>query len=241
MKWIAGLLTLAATIGMVQAAHTPPLFKQGSLGIQLSDDILGAQRGKFVAGPNAHYFGIEFITHLTGPNGNIITNGMQLNVNMSRQQPKASVNIYTDGAKAAPHHSMPDNSPNGSGIVQVAQVAGSANIGINDLSFQHGIMATKGSPLTPGYYQVSLPSGIAHYEFTTNGLGMSYTSTDQKINATQMVRSSKGNQGLVQQLNIADSNRLLSNEAKFYIGDQINSKGDLAKTLQQQLPTGLHF
>lgn len=241
MRWIAGLLTLAATTGLAQAADIPSLFKNGQRGIQLSDEVLGAQRGKFVAGPKAHYFGIEFITHIPGPNGTMITNGMQLNVNLNRNQPTVAVNAYNSNIESSTHNGILTNGPNGSGVVQVAQVAGNANTGINDLSFQKGTMVSQGAALSQGHYKLSLPGGMAHYEFTSSGLGMSYTSTDKSISAAQMVRGSKGSQGLVQQLSIADNNKLLSNETKFYMGDQLNSYGDLAKTLRQQLPTGLHF
>lgn len=239
MKWIAGLLTLTAATGMAQAADTSSLFKIEHLGIQLSDDMLDTQRGKFVAGPNAHYFGIEFITHFNDANGNAISSGMQLNVNMNQQQPTVAVNVYTNDAEATTANGMLANGPNGNGVVQIAQVAGSANTGVNDLSFQQGVMPTKGQALEQGYYQVALPNGTANYEFSSAGLGMSYTSTDKTINAAQMVRSSKG---LVQQLSIADNNKRLSNEAKFYMGDQlINSTGDLANTLRQQIPTHVSF
>ena len=239
MKRIAGLLALASTIGMAQAAELPTLFNNSEVGVLLSDDVLGAQRGKYVSGPQNHYFGIEFITSIAGPNGSILSSGMQLNVNFNRNQPKVTVNVYGNDTPLSTDATA-KNTPNGSGLVQLAQIAGNNNTGINDLSFIPGYMPTQGSTINSGgHYQLKMPQGMVRYEFNSKGIGMAYTSDDNKITAAQMVRNSNGNQGFVQQFSIADNNKLLSNQAKFYMGDKIGAYTDLAKTLQQQLPMGI--
>ena len=240
MKKSIVLLTLASSIGLVEAAEISNPFNS-EVGILVNDEVLGAQRGKFVAGPKNHYFGIEFITSIAGPNGTIMTSGMQLNVNFNRNQPTVSVNHYADEGSlsiGSAQNSM-DSAPNGSGVVQIAQIAGNGNAGLNDLSFMSGQMQVKGSSLTQGQYQLSLPDGLVRYDFNNSGLGMSYSSNDGNLTTTQMLRDSNGNQGLVQQLSIADNSKLLSNQAKFYMGDQLNASTDLAETLRQQLPTGI--
>ena len=237
MKRIAGLLALASSIGMAHAAPPPALFNNNEVGVLLSDDVLGAQRGKFVSGPQNHYFGIEFITHIPGPDNNMISRGMQLNVNFNRGRPTMAVNVYEDTPSAS--DATANSTPNGSGLVQVAQIAGNTNIGINEFSFIPGNMPIKGTPLNQGHYQLKMPQGMVRYEFNSSGIGMAYTSDDSKITAAQMVRNSNGNQGLVQQFSIADNNKLLSNQAKFYMGDKTGAYTDLANTLQQQLPMGI--
>ncbi|WP_417618400.1 hypothetical protein [Oceanisphaera sp.] len=247
MKWTAGLLVLTSTMTfMVQASEKPAIFSNGDIGVLLSDDILGAQRGKFVAQQRSHYFGIEFVTNIAGPNGTMLTSGMQLNVNFNNagRQPEVGINVYGSGTPAtgSTTHSgsLAQNSPNGSGVVQLAQIAGNANTGINDFSFQPGMMPMKdGTALTQSHYQLSLPGGMVRYEFTASGMGMAFASDDGKITAAQMVRSNNGNQGFVQQFSIADNNKLLSNEAKFYMGDKAATYAGLAQTLRQQLPTGI--
>lgn len=239
MKRIAGLLALASTIGMAQAADLPTLFSNNDVGVLLSDDILGAQRGKYVSGPQKHYFGIEFITSIAGPNGSILSSGMQLNVNFNRNQPQVTVNVYGNDTPTATNATT-NNTPNGSGLVQVAQIAGNNNTGMNDFSFIPGTMQTQGSTINAGgHYQLKMPQGMVRYEFNSQGVGMAYTSDDNRITATQMVRNNNGNQGFVQQFSIADNNKLLSNQAKFYMGDKLGAYTDLAKTLQQQLPMGI--
>lgn len=244
MKKIFGLLAFISSFNLVQATEAPHLFNKNDVGVLLSDEVLGSQRGKFVAGPQAHYFGIEFVTSVTGPSGNIMTSGMQLNINFNRNQPSVTVNGYSN-ENSLPSSVQPNNAgshgqlANGSGLVQVGQVAGNANAGINDFIFVPGQMQLKGNALNQGHYQVSLPDGLVSYDFNNNGLGMSYSAHDGSTNATQMLRGSKDNQGFVQQFSITDNNKLLSNQAKFYIGDQLNANQDLAKVLQQQLPTGI--
>ena len=243
MNKVASLLVLISSAGLAQAAEMPNLFNNNAVGVRVSDEVLSGQRGKFITGPQAHYFGIEFVTAVAGPNGTIMTSGMQLNVNLNHNQPTVSVNGYGDEAPSASQNNLGNNTlpqlPNGSGLVQVAQIAGNANIGINDLAFVSGEMQIKGNPLTQGHYQLTLPEGMVSYDFNNGGLGMSYTTSDGSVSATQMLRSNKGNQGFVQQLSIIDDSKLLSNQAKFYMGDQLGSYQDLAKTLQQQLPTGI--
>lgn len=240
MKKFASLLVLMSSVGLVQAAETPILFHNNEVGVLVSDEVLGGQRGKFVAGPQAHYFGIEFVTSVVGPNGNIMTSGMQLNVNFNRNQPTVGVNVYGNEAPtASEQNGIGSSAPNGSGVVQGAQIAGNANIGINDLAFVPGQMSIKGNALNQGHYQLALPDGLVRYDFNNGGLGMSYSAHDGSVNATQMLRSNKGNQGFVQQFSINDDSKLLSNQAKFYMGDQLGAHTDLAKTLQQQLPTGI--
>ncbi|MFD1006630.1 hypothetical protein [Oceanisphaera ostreae] len=244
MRRIAGLLALTSAIGIAQAAEMPHLFNNNEVGVLLSDEVLGAQRGKFVsANSQAHYFGIEFITTISGPNNTMITNGMQLNVNFNRTQP-VSVNTYSSensltstSVGIAPNSSL----PNGSGVVQVAQVSGNGNMGVNDFMFVPGQMTVKGSALTQNHYQLSLPNGIGtvRYDVGGSGLGMSYASQDGHVTSAQMLRNSNGNQGFVQQFSIADNNKLLSNQAKFYMGDKLGAYTDLANTLKQQLPMGI--
>lgn len=241
MKKISGLLALISSVGLVQAAEIPAPFNNHDIGVLLADDVLGTQRGKFVAGPQANYFGIEFITSVVGPNGSIMTSGMQLNVNFNRNNPTVSMSGYGHDNALTPDSSQVNTAinsqlPNGSGLVQVAQIAGNANTGINDLTFVPGQMQIKGPAISQGHYQLSLPGGMVQYDFNNGGLGMSYSSLDGKVNATQMLRGSKG---LVQQFSITDNNKLLSNQTKFYVGDQLGGYTDLAKTLQQQLPMGL--
>ncbi|ART80284.1 hypothetical protein [Oceanisphaera avium] len=241
MKKIVMFLTLISTAGLVQAAELANPFSN-DIGILLSDEVLSGQRGKFVAGPKPHYFGIEFITSIAGPNG-IITSGMQLNVDLNSRNPKLNVSAYTDentlasniNSKNDPHTA--NNLPNGSGLVQGAQVTGNNNIGINDLSFIAGNMSVKGQTLNQGHYQIKLPDGLVRYDFNSGGLGMSYSTSTSS--ATQMLRNDKNNNGLVQQLSINGNSQLLSNQAKFYIGDQLGVYTDLAETLRQQLPTGI--
>lgn len=243
MRRIAGLLALTSAIGIAQAAEMPQLFNNNEMGVLLSDDVLGAQRGKFVAGPKNHYFGIEFITHVVGPNGNTVSNGMQLNVNFNQKQPTMTVNAYSNETasitNATANSNIENGMPNGSGLVQVAQIAGNANSGINDFSFVPGNMQIKGASINQGHYQLKMPQGMVRYEFNNSGIGMAYTSGDNKVTSAQMVRNSNGNQGFVQQFSIADNNKLLSNETKFYMGDKIGAYTDLAKALQQQLPMGI--
>ncbi|WP_319782600.1 hypothetical protein [Oceanisphaera sp. IT1-181] len=243
MKKISGLLALISSVGLVQASEIPAPFNNHDIGVLLADDVLGAQRGKFVAGPKAHYFGIEFITSVVGPNGSIMTSGMQLNVNFNRNNPAISMSGYgNDVSLTSDSHQgnagTNNQLPNGSGLVQVAQIAGNANTGINDLMFVPGQMQTKGSSLNQGHYQLNLPDGMVRYDFNNGSLGMTYSSKDGNLSSTQMLRGSNGNQGFVQQLSIADNNKLISNQTKFYMGDQLGSYADLAETLRQQLPMG---
>lgn len=238
MKWIAGLLALSSTMGIAQAFETPALFDNSNIGVALSDEILGAQRGKFVAGPGAHYFGIEFVTTIAGPNGSILTSGMQLNVNFNRNKPTVGVNVYDANAETTTGN-LSQNSPNGSGVVQLAQIAGNANTGFNELSFQTGTMPEAGMALSQGHYQLSLPEGMVRYEFSPSGMGLELTSGDGQVTAAQMVRSKNGSQGIVQQFSVAGNNQLLFNQAKFYMGDNLGAYGDLAQALRQQLPAGL--
>ncbi len=240
MNKIVSFLVLISSAGLAQASEAPHLFNNNEVGVLVSDEVLGGQRGKFTSGPQAHYFGIEFVTSVAGPNGTIMTSGMQLNVNFNRNQPTVGVNVYGNEAPtASQHNGIGSSAPNGSGVVQGAQIAGNANIGINDLAFISGQMPTKGTALNQGHYQLTLPDGLVRYDFNNGALGMSYAANDGSINATQMLRSNKGNQGFVQQFSIIDDSKLLSNQAKFYMGDQLGSHHDLAKTLQQQLPTGI--
>ncbi|MGO4999301.1 hypothetical protein [Oceanisphaera sp. W20_SRM_FM3] len=240
MKKSIVLLTLASSIGLVEAADISAPFNS-DIGMLVSDEVLGAQRGKFVAGPKNHYFGIEFITSIAGPNGTIMTSGMQLNVNFNHNQPTVSVNHYGDEGSLSTGSAQNsiNNAPNGSGVVQIAQIAGNGNAGLNDLSFMSGQMQVKGSSLTQGQYQLSLPDGLVRYDFNNSGLAMSYASNDGNLTTTQMLRDSNGSKGFVQQFSIADNSKLLSNQAKFYMGDQLNAYTDLAETLRQQLPTGI--
>lgn len=243
MKKIVTLLIFISSTSLVEAAKLPNPFNN-DIGVLLSDDILGGQRGKFVAGPQPHYFGIEFITSVAGPNGTIMTSGMQLNVNLNRNQPTISVNGYSDDAgltSSSKQNNMGANGqlPNGSGLVQIAQIAGNDNIGINDLTFVSGQMQIKGQALNQGHYQLNLPDGLVRYDFNNGGLGMSYSANDGSFSSTQVLRGDKGNQGLVQQFSIKDNSQLLSNQAKFYMGDQLGAHTDLAETLRQQLPTGI--
>ena len=242
MNKIVSLLVLISSAGLVQASETPHLFNNNEVGVLVSDEVLSGQRGKFTAGPQAHYFGIEFVTAVAGPNGTIMTSGMQLNVNFNRNQPTISVNGYGDEAPSASLNDAENRAaplPNGSGLVQVAQIAGNANIGINDLTFVSGQMPEKGTALNQGHYQLALPDGLVRYDFNNGALGMSYSANDGSVNAAQMLRSNKNNQGFIQQFSINDDSKLLSNQAKFYMGDQLANYHDLAKTLQQQLPTGI--
>lgn len=239
MRRIAGLLALTSAIGIAQAAEMPQLFNNNEVGVLLSDEVLGAQRGKYVAGPQAHYFGIEFITTVVGPGNTILTSGMQLNVNFNRGDPTMEVNVYGD-TSPTPAVAIANNTPNGSGLVQVAQIAGNTNTGINDFSFIPGKMSIQGSTLNQGHYQINTPNGeTVRYQFNSSGIGMSYASNNDTVTSMQMLRNSNGNQGFLQQFSIADNNKLLSNQTKFYMGDKIGAYTDLAKTLQQQLPMGI--
>lgn len=240
MKKTTSLLLFISSIGLVHAAETPHLFNNHEVGVLLSDDILSGQRGKFISGPQAHYFGIEFVTSVAGPNNTMITKGMQLNVNFNRGQPKVGVSVYGNEALAdSAQNNIGESAPNGSGVVQGAQIAGNSNIGVNDFVFIPGKMTPQGTELKQGHYQLNLPDGMMHYEFNSGGLGMSYTSADGKISSTQMLRSNVDNKGFVQHFSISDNSRLLSNQAKFYMGDQLGVYDDLSKVLQQQLPTGI--
>ena len=240
MKKITSLLLLISSAGLVQAAEMPHLFNNNEIGVLLSDDVLSGQRGKFTSGPQAHYFGIEFVTSVAGPNNTMITKGMQLNVNFNRGQPTVGISVYGNEAPtASDQNGIGSSAPNGSGVVQGAQIAGNNNAGINDFVFIPGQMTPQGTQLQQGHYQLNLPDGMMHYEFNSGGLGMSYTSADGKISSTQMLRSNNDNKGFVQHFSINDNSKLLSNQAKFYMGDQLANYHDLAKTLQQQLPTGI--
>ncbi|MBO1519219.1 hypothetical protein [Oceanisphaera pacifica] len=243
MKQIVGLLALISSVGLVQAAETPSLFNNNIIGVQLSDEVLGAQRGKFVAAnARSHYFGIEFITTIPGANNTMITNSMQVNVNFNQKQP-VKINTYSSAGSATSNNASTAGAnnilPNGSGVVQAAQIAGNGNAGINDFMFIPGQMKMQGQTLKQGHYQLNLPEGTVRYDVNSSGLGMSYISQNGNVNSTQRLRNNQGNKGFVQQFRITDNNKLLSNQTKFYIGDKMAAYTDLADTLRQQLPTGI--
>lgn len=239
---IAGLLALTSAIGMAQATETPDLFSNNEVGFLLSDEVLGAQRGKYIANNSrSHYFGIEFITTISGPGNTMITNGMQLNVNLGSNQP--TISTYNSSGNVSTSDSSQydaSDTPNGSGVVQVAQIAGNFNKGINDFMLISGDMSPQGAVLEKGHYRVNNVAGNSvHYQFNSSGIGMAYASQDGKVTASQMVRSSNGNKGFLQQFSINGNHKLLSNQAKIYMGDTPSAYTDLAKTLQYQLPMGI--
>ncbi|MDV2857270.1 hypothetical protein [Oceanimonas sp. CAM02] len=238
MKWVAGFLALTSVVGISQANEIPSPFNNNGTGILLGDDILDAQRGKFIAANKSHYFGIEFVTTISGPMGSMITSGMQLNVNFNRSGPSVGVNLYGNQEPDPSDGGISDSVPNGSGLVQLAQIAGDANTGVNDFSFQPGYMPQKGSPISQGQYQINLPDGMMQFEFTPSTIGMAVTSGNGQTVARQMLRNATGNQGFVQQFRIEDNHQLLSNQAKIYMGDGLGPYASIANTLRQQLPIG---
>ncbi|MGO1246991.1 MAG: hypothetical protein ACTHY5_08750 [Oceanisphaera sp.] len=243
MKRIAGLLALTSAIGMAQATEVPTLFTNNEVGVLLSDEVLGAQRGKYMAANSrSHYFGIEFITTIAGPGNTMITNGMQLNVNLASNQP--TISTYSSAGDVSTsesgQHNTNSNAPNGSGVVQVAQIAGNANQGINDFMLLSGGMSPQGTVLNKGHYRVNTFNGhTVSYQFNGSGIGMEYTSQDGHVTAAQTVRSGDGNKGFLQQFSINGNHKLLSNQAKIYMGDTPAAYTDLAKTLMHQLPMGI--
>lgn len=240
MKRIVGLLAFTSVIGMANAAQPPELFNNHAVGVAVSDDILSAQRGKFVSSQNQnHYFGIEFVTSIAGPNNLMINRSMQLTVDFSQGQPNIGMYINSPDAQATTNqNNLGATAPNGSGIIQGAQIAGNGNVGINDFIFIPEKITTQGTSLQQGHYQVALPDGVMNYAFNNNGLGMMYTSSDGETTATQMLRNNNNNKGFVQHFNIKDHGLQVSNQTKFYMGEKTNAYIDLAKTLQQQLPVG---
>ncbi|PSJ42366.1 hypothetical protein C7H85_17295 [Zobellella endophytica] len=234
MKWSVGVFVMAAGLSHGQEIGVQELIQGGSFGIVLDDTVLEHQRGKFISGRQAHYFGIEFVSSMVGPHGMVSTVGMQVGFSPGAS-PELEVRSYQDGLVADVQPGAME--VKGSGLVQTIQLAGLSNTGINELAVKNGLMPLKGTELALGHYSVALPGGItARYDVSSAGMGVGlYAEGD--VFGGQSLRSNPGGKGIVQQLRAKGDNQLLFNQANLYLDlADLWSLSNEAKSLKNNLP-----
>lgn len=136
-KRAAGAMTalLAGLAGMAAAQAQPPVEKPGLQ--EISDAELAAMRGRYTLGGNTvAWFGVSLISQWHSGDGQQLSAGLQLGLDLRSGTPKFSyqptVNIArVDGADASPDGRVRqiDSSglANASGFVQAVQLAGDGN------------------------------------------------------------------------------------------------------------------
>lgn len=191
---------------------------------ELSDDVLGETRGKFVSAGQVMSFGIKMVTEWITSTGEVIHASGNLAVNMGSGQPTVRfepvINVQQVHVAAAVSTTGNNvvNGGNGlenvTGVVQTIQVAGNTN-GIGN-SIGISVTEYEGSdPLPPpgsttSNLNVTTPSGnTAAVTLANNGLSVNVNVADQG-QAQQAIRSlSHGNGQVLQSVRLGgDMNQI---------------------------------
>lgn len=227
---------------------------------EVSDEVLGETRGKFVSGGQVMSFGVQMITEWVTSSGEVINASGTLAISMGQGQPKVSfapvINVHQVQAQTV-NDAQGSNVVSGSqgldnvtGVVQSIQVAGNGNgignaIGVSVKRYQGG---TNGSTNhNPGNLNVTTPSGnLASVALANNGLSVSVDVIDQG-QAQQAIRSiSQGNGQVMQSVRLGGSLNQIRNMINLDIQTQMHHSGSTVNQQQvlaslRQLAPNLNF
>lgn len=212
---------------------------------ELSDDVLGETRGKFVSGGQIMTFGVQMVTKWVTSSGEVINASGRLAISMGQGQPRVSfepvINVHQVQVNqiAASQGSNVVSGSKGldsvTGVVQSIQVAGNANgignsIAVSVKRYQGGNDALSGN--SSGNLNVITPSGnAASVSLANNGLSVAVDVVDQG-QAQQAIRSiSQGNGQVMQSVRLGGSLNQIRNMINLDIQTRMNQTGP---TINQQ-------
>ncbi|MCX4192528.1 hypothetical protein [Methylophaga sp. OBS1] len=224
---------------------------------ELSDDVLGETRGKFVSGGQIMTFGVQMMTEWITSSGEVINASGRLAISMGQGQPRVSfepvINVHQVQVNQVAV-SQGTNVVSGSkgldsvtGVVQSIQVAGNANgignsIGVSVRRYNggHGVNTSN----SPGNLNVITPSGnAASVSLANNGLSVAVDVVDQG-QAQQAIRSiSQGNGQVMQSVRLGGSLNQIRNMINLDIQTRIDRTGpnlnqqQVLSSLRQLSPT----
>ena len=212
---------------------------------ELTDDVLGETRGKFVSGGQIMTFGVQMVTEWVTSSGEVINASGRLAISMEQGQPRVSfepvINVHQVQVNqiAASQGSNVVSGSKGldsvTGVVQSIQVAGNANgignsIAVSVKRYQGGNDALSGN--SSGNLNVITPSGnAASVSLANNGLSVAVDVVDQG-QAQQAIRSiSQGNGQVMQSVRLGGSLNQIRNMINLDIQTRMNQTGP---TINQQ-------
>jgi hypothetical protein len=144
-----GALLFASSASAAILTSDISVFSQAE---ELTDNSLGAMRGKFVSSGNIMYFGVEMVTQWQTSTGEMITATADLGVDLSRSTPQVlfSPNILVQQGNGGDNSTNYGNSvvsgagglDGVNGVVQNIQVAGTSNGITNDIGVSVEMVST---------------------------------------------------------------------------------------------------
>lgn len=256
---LSAALLLCATLPHQAHAELPEMgvFANSQ---ELSDDVLGEARGKFVSGSQVMTFGVQMVTEWITSSGEVINASGRLAISMGQGQPRVSfepvINVHQLQVSQVAA-SQGTNVVSGStgldsvtGVVQSIQVAGNTN-GIGN-SIGISVKRYSGDSDAPtanasGNLNVITPSGnTASVTLSNNGLSVAVDVVDQG-QAHQAIRSiSQGNGQVMQSVRLGGSLNQIRNMINLDIQTRINRSGSTVNQQQvlsslRQLSPNLNF
>lgn len=242
------LSVLIFCIAPLQHAHAElPEMGVFSNAQELSDDVLGETRGKFVSAGQIMTFGIRMVTEWITSTGEVINASGTLAVNMANNQPSISFEPVISIHQAQPvgqPSSQGNNFVTGgqglenvTGVVQSIQVAGNTNgignsIGISVKQYnESGNNPPVGN--TGANLNVTTPSGnTAAVALVNNGLSVNVNVLEQG-QAQQAIRSiSQGNGQVLQSVRLGGDLNQIRNLINLDIQTRNNAVSSSANTQQ---------
>lgn len=214
---------------------------------ELSDDVLGETRGKFVSAGQIMTFGVKMVTEWITSSGEVIHASGRLSVNMGNGQPSVNFEpvIHVHQTQAvSPAASQGNNFVTGgqglenvTGVVQTIQVAGNTNgignaIGISVKKYNESGNSQPSGNTAPNL-NVTTPSGnTAAVALANNGLSVNVNVIDQG-EAQQAIRSvSQGNGQVLQSVRLGGDLNQIRNLINLDIQTRNNAVSSAANTQQ---------
>ena len=177
------------------AAPDPLAHLSDKFAPQLADAELANLRGRYVSTRGINYFGIEFISTLTTAQAQQ-TASMNLTLSVQQNQPKLDIRINDEGA--TPTTALSSSPIQGSGLVQVMQLAGSGNNSVNQTGIVLTAPAMAGQSVAAGNYARQGSLGTASYRISGNYVGLQLNSSDGRVQLEQSLRGTDFSRGLLQ-------------------------------------------
>lgn len=167
----------------------------------LSDQQLSSLRGRFVSNNGVTFFGIQFVSTLISAQQQQSAM-MSINVDTRATQPNMAIRIGGTPQSISSDSTIMSESNNieGSGVVQVLQLQGTANQSVNQtsLSQPQSNPIPEGQIVGTGQFQQSGSLGQTYYQVSSHYIGYQLKSSDGNVILEQGLRGSDLSKGLLQ-------------------------------------------
>lgn len=243
---VAALLyALAAFSPAAKSAVNGDPFPMGGLqnAEEVSDDILGNMRGKFVGGGQVVSFGVQMVTTWQNVQGQMLTAAANLNVNIANASqpsvqfvPHLTIVEPTNGASAPAASSIQSATGNGisnvNGVAQSIQIAGEGNRIGNDASIT--ISSGPPPPVVPSGQSSAAPqtSTLTSASGATvsasvqgNGIAVGISVPEMGRVIQQIKGTTASGGGISQMVQVAGDMQSIQNRMNIYVNLQPSGLG----------------